>query len=198
MPARCAGEDGLSPSWPPCWRDSIRARNDTDVTVPKSCTGLAEARGILGCGVPALPQCGAIAAGTVRSQIASRAQAQIRHRARRPDLVRASASTWCVRRRQAIRASASPRFKAGTPTGRRANNPVVVETWALAVQAVRGARPPFVVLSARKVTRGAGAILACPRSAMARNRRYPLVSTTTPMNTTWSIAPGSCRRRRSH
>jgi succinyl-diaminopimelate desuccinylase len=115
--------------------------NDTYVTVPKELTGVSGGEGNFGLRVSL--NAGAIAAGTVRSQIAPRAQAQIDIRL--PPGFGARECEHLVREK----AAGDPGISIAAVQGWDANwtalnNPVVVETTA-AVQAVRGARPPFVV-----------------------------------------------------
>jgi succinyl-diaminopimelate desuccinylase len=115
--------------------------NETFVAVPKELTGVSGGEGNFGLRVSL--NAGAIAAGTVRSQIATRAQAQIDIRL--PPGLSAQECEQHVR----DKAGKDPAISVVRIQGWDANwtaldNPIVVET-AVAVRAVRGEQPPFVV-----------------------------------------------------
>jgi succinyl-diaminopimelate desuccinylase len=115
--------------------------NDTYVTVPKELTGVSGGEGNFGLRVSL--NAGAIAAGTVRSQIAPRARAQIDIRL--PPGFGARACEQLVREKAAGDPGISiAAIQAWDANWTALDNPVVVDT-AVAVEAVRGAQPPFVV-----------------------------------------------------
>jgi succinyl-diaminopimelate desuccinylase len=115
--------------------------NDTYVPVPKELTGVSGGEGNFGLRVSL--NAGALAAGTVRSQIAPKAQAQIDIRL--PPGLGARACEQLVRDSTAGDASIRiATIRAWDANWTALDNPVVVDT-AAAVEAVRGALPPFVV-----------------------------------------------------
>jgi succinyl-diaminopimelate desuccinylase len=115
--------------------------NDTYVPVPEELIGVSGGDGNLGLRVSL--NVGAVAAGTVRSQIAPRAQAQID--VRLPPGLSARECEQLVRAQAAGDAGISITVIQGWDANWTAlENPVVVEM-AAAVRAVRGAQPPFVV-----------------------------------------------------
>ena len=87
---------------------------------------------------------GTLAAGTVRSQIATRARAQTRHPAAARHFSARICETMIRHAAPAIPTSASPSVKAWDANWTALENPLVVEL-AAAAEAVRGERPPFVV-----------------------------------------------------
>lgn len=119
----------------------LDAINETYVSVPEALTGVSGGEGNLGLRVSL--NAGTFAAGTVRSQIAPHARAQIDIR-----LPPGFSARECE---QLVRAEAAgePGISIAVIQGWDANwtaldSPVVVET-AAAVRAVRGRQPPFVV-----------------------------------------------------
>jgi succinyl-diaminopimelate desuccinylase len=117
----------------------LDAMNDTYATLPRELPGVSGGEGNLGLRLSL--NAGTLAAGTVRSQVATRARAQIDIR-----LPPGISATQCeaMIREQAGKDINIDVVKAWDANWTALDNPLVVEL-AAAAEAVRGARPPFVV-----------------------------------------------------
>ena len=116
----------------------LDALNDTYATLPRELVGVTGGEGNLGLRLSF--NAGTIAAGTVRSQMASRARAEVDIRL--PPGITAQACEQMIRKEAPDVAITV--VKAWDANWTALDNPIVVEL-AAAVQAVRGERPAFVV-----------------------------------------------------
>jgi succinyl-diaminopimelate desuccinylase len=117
----------------------VDAMNDTYATLPPELPGVSGGDGNLGLRLSL--NAGTLAAGTVRSQVATRARAQIDIRL--PPGISAKQCEAMIRQ-QAGDAIEIDVVKAWDANWTALDNPLVIEL-AAAAEAVRGARPPFVV-----------------------------------------------------
>ena len=117
----------------------LDAMNDTYATLPPELPGVSGGEGNLGLRLSL--NAGTLAAGTVRSQVATRARAQIDIRL--PPGISAKECEAMIRQQDAGDIQIDV-VKAWDANWTALDNPLVVEL-AAAAETVRGARPPFVV-----------------------------------------------------
>jgi succinyl-diaminopimelate desuccinylase len=117
----------------------LDAMNDTYATLPRELPGVSGGDGNLGLRLSL--NAGTLAAGTVRSQVATRARAQIDIRL--PPGISAKQCEGMIRKQAGDDIEINV-VKAWDANWTALDNPLVVEL-AAAAEKVRGARPPFVV-----------------------------------------------------
>jgi succinyl-diaminopimelate desuccinylase len=118
----------------------IDAMNEVYATLPRELTGVSGGEGNLGLRLSL--NAGALAAGTVRSQVAPRARAQLDIRL--PPGISAQACERMIRERTDGNAIGIAVVKSWDANWTALDNPLVVEL-ATAATLVRGTAPPFVV-----------------------------------------------------
>lgn len=118
----------------------LDAMNDVYATLPRELEGVSGGEGNLGLRLSL--NAGTLAAGTVRSQVATRAQAQIDIRL--PPGISAQACETMIRKQMDGDDISIAVVKAWDANWTALDNPLVAEL-ATAATAVRGAAPPFVV-----------------------------------------------------
>jgi succinyl-diaminopimelate desuccinylase len=118
----------------------LDAMNDVYATLPRELEGVSSGEGNLGLRLSL--NAGTLAAGTVRSQVATRAQAQIDIRL--PPGITAQACETMIRKQIDGDDISIAVVKAWDANWTALDNPLVAEL-ATAATAVRGAAPPFVV-----------------------------------------------------